>query len=224
MNHWTTATARALVNVRMVRWYATRQIPDNNNNNTVCKTTAEQSMLLPGQVLVGAPHPISNIRPIRFYIPLDETPQELFYRNQREQAFLQDHVFWTDNNLRFERGKTEFEQQVVCEKGVCTLDDLSVYYRRYQEDSYGRHVEYNRMVWKRNLDMVVPGIRAWWQAVKRRRRRQSEAVARYSSEQQLYDGREGKVVERRATGSETKQEATGSGAVDRRAEKIKSYY
>ncbi|KAJ1938286.1 hypothetical protein FBU59_004486 [Linderina macrospora] len=102
----------------------------------------------------------SNIRPIKFYIPSDETPQEQVYRELRESACKRDHEFWADNNTRFESGKAEFEQEMVRKTGACTLDDLSIYYKQYQVESYERHLKYNRYLWRRNLAMVGPGIRA----------------------------------------------------------------
>ncbi|KAJ2845432.1 hypothetical protein J3B02_004683 [Coemansia erecta] len=215
-------TAKATVaSANRLRWYATQRAPDTCNT----KTTTDQTMLLPGQFLVGAPHPLSNIRPVRFYVPLDETPQELTYRKLRESALAQDHAFWLDNNRRFEQGKVEFENRTVAEKGSCTLDDLSVYFRRYQEESYARHLRYNREVWRRNLRMVVPGIRAWWQEIRRRERRRGEGVARHSGQQLVYFGREGSGdVERAADTKKPKPADGASDSVDRRAEKIKSYY
>ncbi|KAJ1826339.1 hypothetical protein LPJ56_002226, partial [Coemansia sp. RSA 2599] len=133
------------------------------------------------------------------------------YRELRESALAQDHAFWLDNNTQFERGKADFETRKVAEKGSCTLDDLSVYYRRYQEDSYERHLRYNRDVWRRNLRMVVPGIRAWWQEVRRRERRRSEGIARHSG-QQLYFGREDSGdVERTADAAAPKQTSSDAG-------------
>ncbi|KAJ2780266.1 hypothetical protein GGI15_003602 [Coemansia interrupta] len=185
-------------------------------------------MLLPGQLLVGAPHAVSNIRPLRLSIPSDETPAERTYREQRQAAAHQDHVFWQANNQQFEQGKQAFEQQVRAERGECTLDDLSVYYRRYQEESYARHVEYNRAVWRRNVAMVWPGVRAWWQEVWRRRARRRMAVAGMAGGGTFY-GREGRGDVRRARGASVDgagsvNASTPVADVDRRAEKIKSYY
>ncbi|KAJ2722128.1 hypothetical protein GGI07_003513 [Coemansia sp. Benny D115] len=185
--------------------------------------------LLPGQFLVGAPHPISNIRPLHLYVPHDETLVEKRYREMRENGQRQDHEFWLDNNRRFERGRQEFEQKVVADKGQCTLDDLSLYYRQYQVDSYDRHLAYNRAVWRRNLAMVVPGLRAWWAEVWRRRRRRGEGVARYAAAE-LAPGEEGSgEVERTAKNAQpstapASDAGAAGGSVDRRAEKIKSYY
>ncbi|KAI7823684.1 hypothetical protein BX661DRAFT_186232 [Kickxella alabastrina] len=141
---------------------------------------------------------------------------------------------------------------MVLEKGACTLDDLSVYFKQYQVESYERHLRYNRAVWRRNLAMVVPGVRAWWAEVRRREWRRGEAVARHSAQPGL-DAREDGVgmmggvdapVERckktggvvtgpgpasssaaeSAADSAAAAAAADRGVVDRRAEKIKSYY
>ncbi|KAJ1895642.1 hypothetical protein LPJ81_004919, partial [Coemansia sp. IMI 209127] len=148
--------------------------------------TSRVGSLLPGQILVGPPHPISNIRPIRFYIPSDETLIERKYRELREHAVARDHEFWLDNNMRFEQGKTDFERHTVVTKGACTLDDLSDYFKQYQVDSFDRHLEYNRYVWKRNLAMVWPGLCAWVRGIGRRKRRRMDALARHS-EQSYFD-------------------------------------
>ncbi|KAJ2806877.1 hypothetical protein H4R20_001520 [Coemansia guatemalensis] len=185
------------------------------------KATTNQSSLLPGQFLLGPPHAISNIRPVKFYIPPDETPAEKRYREMREEAVQRDHEFWLDNNTRFEQGKLLFEQQLAEQKGQCTLDDLSVYYHQYQVDSYTRHLEYNRYVWRRSLRMIWPGIRAWLVEIGKRKKRRVDALAKYS--EQGYFDREQPGVSR----VEHVQNSTGQTAknqVDRRAEKIRSYY
>ncbi|KAJ1956468.1 hypothetical protein EC988_001333 [Linderina pennispora] len=177
------------------------------------KADLNQSNLLPGQFLVGPPHAISNIRPIKFYVPADETPQEQAYRELREDACRRDHLFWLDNNTQFEAGKAAFEQETVRQTGACTLDDLSVYYKQYQEEAYERHLAYNRYVWRRNLAMVVPGIRAWWQSVRRRERRETDGLARHAEQ--------GYFENDKPVGRKAEREKQG---VDRREEKIKSYY
>ncbi|KAJ2053303.1 hypothetical protein GGI03_007101 [Coemansia sp. RSA 2337] len=197
--------------------------PSSAASSSTIAATATRS-LLPGQFLVGPPHPVSNIRPVKFYIPVDETPQERNYRELREDGLRRDHEFWLDNNRRFELGKEEFERAVVGRAGGCTVDDLSVYYKQYQVDSYERHLKYNRYVWRRNLALVVPGIRAWWQDVWRRRKRKEQAVAMFS-EQGFFDREEdpmpgdaGPAVRM----ARPKDQANDK--IDRRAEKIKSYY
>ncbi|KAJ2151564.1 hypothetical protein J3F82_003259 [Coemansia sp. RSA 637] len=179
--------------------------------------------LLPGQFLVGAPHPVSNIRPIAFYIASDETPSERTYRLMREEAASTDHLFWADNNTRFERGRIEFERTRIDRTGSCTLDDLSVYFQEYQNESYERHVEYNKYVWKRNWRMVWPGIRAWVDEVRRRGRRREFAVARHA-EQGYFFGREGVEKDRVKDVKDGSAPQPSQPEANRRDEKIRSYY
>ncbi|KAJ1991119.1 hypothetical protein GGI25_003563 [Coemansia spiralis] len=196
-------------------------------------------------MLVGPPHPISNIRPIKFYVPADETPAERTYRELREEAVAKDHEFWLNNNMHFEQGKMDFERKAIQEKGQCTIDDLSEYFAKYQTDSYDRHLAYNRYVWRRNLQMIWPSLCAWFQEIRRRRRRKMAAYAKHS-EQGYFDQQadSGSVVAERiqsnsvdgivaASGNvkidntaETNANTASAldGKVDRRAEKIKSYY
>lgn len=150
-------------------------------------STKASTFLPTGQFLLGPPHPVSNIRPVKFPIPSNETPAELRYRQLRELAQQKDHGFWLANNQRFEKEKMEFEQQGT---------NLSLYYKQYQDTSLERHRQYNRYVWKRNLQMIWPGIRAWWDEIRLRRQRRNNRVA----------------------------DAVCSETPDRRAEKIKSYY
>ncbi|KAJ2865089.1 hypothetical protein GGH94_002494 [Coemansia aciculifera] len=218
-------------------WLSVASTRLSSSTATNCETAranannfdVNQRSLLPGQFLVGPPHPVSNIRPVKFYIPVDETPQERKYRELREDGLRRDHEFWLDNNRRFELGKEEFERAVVGRAGGCTVDDLSVYYKQYQVDSYERHLKYNRYVWRRNLALVVPGIRAWWQDVWRRRKRKEQAVAMFS-EQGFFDREEDPIPGAAGTAvrmtrpEDATNAATGSDKIDRRAEKIKSYY
>ncbi|KAJ2841465.1 hypothetical protein IWW36_006250, partial [Coemansia brasiliensis] len=174
--------------------------------------------LLPGQFLVGAPDPISNIRPVKFFIPNDETVWERNYRQLRESAAQRDHEFWLDNNQRFEQGRAEFERQLVEAKGQCTIDDLSEYYKKYQEESYLRHLEYNQYVWRRSWQMIWPGILAWTQEVRRRSRRKNECLARHSEQQYFFDQQSSEPTNKLQDGKQNKTEP------NRRAEKIRSYY
>ncbi|KAJ2298310.1 hypothetical protein IWW55_004507 [Coemansia sp. RSA 2706] len=174
--------------------------------------------LLPGQFLVGPPHTISNIRPVKFHVPADETAAERQYRELREHAAQRDHEFWLDNNTRFEQGKQDFERRMLDEAGECTADDLARYFKQYQEESYGRHLAYNRSVWRRNVQMVWPGVKAWAQEVRRRGRRRTAALARHAEQGYFFDAHAPGPERPRADKAKDKDE------VDRRAEKIRSYY
>lgn len=77
--------------------------------------------------MIGTPDPISNLRPVKYYIPPDETKevkkkerikitvndfaQEREWREscQRVDEFNQN--FWYKNNLMFAEAKAEYEEQ-----------------------------------------------------------------------------------------------------------------
>lgn len=50
---------------------------------------------------VGPPDPISNIRPVRFYVPPDETAVEKSFRLQRSEVLEWNQMFWRDHNSRY---------------------------------------------------------------------------------------------------------------------------
>ncbi|KAJ1720705.1 hypothetical protein LPJ61_006128, partial [Coemansia biformis] len=119
--------------------------------------------------------------------------------------------FWLDNNTRFEQGKAEFERRIVETKGACSIDDLSVYYKQYQLDSYERHLKYNRYVWRRSFSMVWPGVRAWAVDIRRRRARRVLAVAKHS-EQGYFD--RGPLAEQRLDAPQQHPSADSSPELD----------
>jgi hypothetical protein len=61
--------------------------------------------------MIGTPDPISNLRPVKYYIPSNETTEEREWREscQRVDAFNED--FWQKNNTLFMNAKAEFEDQ-----------------------------------------------------------------------------------------------------------------
>ena len=67
--------------------------------------------------MIGTPDPISNLRPVKYYIPSNETAEEREWREscQRVDAFNED--FWQKNNTLFMNAKAEFEDQ-------CELENL----------------------------------------------------------------------------------------------------
>lgn len=50
---------------------------------------------------IGPPDPVSNIRPIRFYVPPNETFTEKKFRIRRAEVLEWNQQFWADHNSRF---------------------------------------------------------------------------------------------------------------------------
>lgn len=51
--------------------------------------------------MIGPPDKISNIRPVLFHIPENESLQEKEYRLIRQEILQWNQEFWTDHNTRF---------------------------------------------------------------------------------------------------------------------------
>ncbi|CEP16453.1 hypothetical protein [Parasitella parasitica] len=92
--------------------------------------------------MIGTPDPISNLRPVKYYISPHETAEEREWREscQRVDAFNQS--FWQNNNMLFMKAKAEFEDQYFLNK------------------AYDRQMEYNRAWWKMNVAQLYPGFKA----------------------------------------------------------------
>ena len=50
---------------------------------------------------IGPPDSVSNLRPIKFYIPSDETELQKCYRLQREKVQQWNQQFWLKHNIKF---------------------------------------------------------------------------------------------------------------------------
>lgn len=64
--------------------------------------------------MIGTPDPISNLRPVKYYTPPNETAEEKEWRESciKVDAFNED--FWHKNNTLFAQAKADYEEQ--CKK------------------------------------------------------------------------------------------------------------
>uniref|UniRef100_A0A171B7B0 APOPT family protein mitochondrial n=1 Tax=Triatoma infestans TaxID=30076 RepID=A0A171B7B0_TRIIF len=62
--------------------------------------------------IVGPPNPISNIRPIIFHIPRNETAIEKIFRHEREYVQKWHEEFWSNHNTKFIEERKEFEKKL----------------------------------------------------------------------------------------------------------------
>uniref|UniRef100_A0A8C8GTJ9 Apoptogenic protein 1, mitochondrial n=1 Tax=Oncorhynchus tshawytscha TaxID=74940 RepID=A0A8C8GTJ9_ONCTS len=53
---------------------------------------------------VGPPHRLSNLRPIIYHIPENETELEKQLRTLRQETEDWNHAFWTNQNITFNKG------------------------------------------------------------------------------------------------------------------------
>ncbi|KAG0324227.1 hypothetical protein BGZ99_002059 [Dissophora globulifera] len=112
--------------------------------------------------LTGNPHPISNLRPVLYPIPPNESPEDREFRERRERvdAFNQD--FWVSNNNMFNKAKADYEEKIRAQNGnqPVTTEELSVFYKDFLDRAYDRQMRYNRQWWVENVGMLLPAAKA----------------------------------------------------------------
>ncbi|KZT09490.1 uncharacterized protein LAESUDRAFT_646934 [Laetiporus sulphureus 93-53] len=126
--------------------------------------------------LVGAPHPVSNLRPIIYNdtAPMRSTAathpysltefegdtQEYQWKIQRQQLDAYNHAFWADSNSRFQAAKAAVLESLP---ESCTAEDrefvLSEFYRRWVVQEMPRQKEYDAEWRKQNWKSISLGAR-----------------------------------------------------------------
>ncbi|OLY82258.1 Apoptogenic protein 1, mitochondrial [Smittium mucronatum] len=259
----TTSSFSHKAQARSISWLASKKktvpndpISENNSNlnpkRPSYRVDITQSNLLPGEILVGQPDPVSNLRKFKFFIPKDETKPESFYRKMREEAQEYNQTFWKNNNERFSKGLSELEAKgkyiilnstfMSSQTSISpTEEEISNYYRKYLNDSYIRHSDYNIGWWKRNLKMLIPGILSSSISLSRLKKRKDSSMIDFAdiefvskndhpphphSSATSMASRNGFKNDNSKLSTAIKPSSTNPNSpdIDRRKEKIDSYY
>ncbi|XP_073970115.1 cytochrome c oxidase assembly factor 8 isoform X2 [Rhodnius prolixus] len=113
--------------------------------------------------IVGPPNPISNIRPIIFHIPRNETTIEKIFRHKREHIQKWHEEFWSNHNLKFVQERKEFEKQIKSRPGrsekPLTADEMSVFYKKFLDKYWKTHFWYNVEWYKNNITLLILAFR-----------------------------------------------------------------
>nr|XP_020013267.1 apoptogenic protein 1, mitochondrial-like [Castor canadensis] len=67
---------------------------------------------------IGPPDKYSNLRPVHFYIPENESPLEQKLRELRQETQEWNQQFWANQNLTFIKEKEEFIHSRLKAKGL----------------------------------------------------------------------------------------------------------
>ncbi|PVV02059.1 hypothetical protein BB560_003498, partial [Smittium megazygosporum] len=140
-----------------------------------------QEHLMPGEILVGQPDPTSNLRPIKLFIPYNETKAEKCYRMLWDRSQEYNSEFWTKNNQDFQKGIDKLEEKAKSENKSVSESDLENYFREYLNQSYEKHKKYNRGWWKLNLSLLIPGWFAKLDSLIRYKRRNDYYFTKYAN-------------------------------------------
>uniref|UniRef100_A0A672MD29 Apoptogenic protein 1, mitochondrial-like n=1 Tax=Sinocyclocheilus grahami TaxID=75366 RepID=A0A672MD29_SINGR len=108
---------------------------------------------------IGPPDRLSDLRPIRYHIPENETPLERKLMHLRQETEDWSHEFWTNQNFTFSKKKEEYVRSQLSAKGLSERDDdgrkrtlsseeMAVFYKHFLDKNITRHASYNR-TWQR---------------------------------------------------------------------------
>ncbi|XP_052040925.1 cytochrome c oxidase assembly factor 8 [Apodemus sylvaticus] len=109
---------------------------------------------------IGPPDKYSNLRPVHFHIPENESPLEQRLRELRQETQEWNQQFWAKQNLSFNKEKEEFIYSRLQAKGLrtksgqrATLDaeEMADFYKDFLSKNFQKHMCYNRDWYKRNF-------------------------------------------------------------------------
>ncbi|KAF8943320.1 hypothetical protein BGZ47_005529 [Haplosporangium gracile] len=129
-------------------------------------STKKRESLDPAQnrdkFLVGNPHPVSNLRPVLYPIPANESKEDRLFRERCERVDAFNQNFWVNNNAMFNKAKAEYEEKVRATNGnqPVTTDELSVFYKDFLDRAYERQLNYNKQWWIENISLLFPAAKA----------------------------------------------------------------
>nr|XP_046163783.1 cytochrome c oxidase assembly factor 8 [Oncorhynchus gorbuscha] len=115
---------------------------------------------------VGPPHRLSNLRPIIYHIPENETELEKQLRTLRQETEDWNHAFWTNQNITFNKEKDAFVLSQLKEKGLTERDEkgrkralnseeMAVFYKHFLDENCIRHANYNKDWYRRNFTITL---------------------------------------------------------------------
>ncbi|KAI9276449.1 hypothetical protein BY458DRAFT_121609 [Sporodiniella umbellata] len=117
--------------------------------------------------MIGTPDPISNLRPVKYYVSPNETKEEREWRESCQRIDEFNHKFWYENNLMFVKAKSEYEEQLKNSGQEVTPEAMSLFYKDFLNKAYDRQMKYNRTWWRMNIAQLYPGLKATIRAMKK---------------------------------------------------------
>ncbi|XP_007942809.1 cytochrome c oxidase assembly factor 8 [Orycteropus afer afer] len=111
---------------------------------------------------IGPPDKYSNLRPVHFYIPEDESPSERKLRELRQETQEWNQRFWAKQNRTFHQEKEAFIHTRLTAKGLglsaesgrkATLnaEEMADFYKEFLSKNFKKHMRYNRDWYRRNF-------------------------------------------------------------------------
>ncbi|XP_040189650.1 cytochrome c oxidase assembly factor 8 [Rana temporaria] len=114
---------------------------------------------------IGPPDRFSNLRPIKFFVPKDESHLERKLRELRQETHEWNQRFWENQNLSFFKEKEAFIISKLSALGLGLKDEqgrkrtldadvMADFYQDFLSKNFEKHTHYNREWYKRNLEIT----------------------------------------------------------------------
>ncbi|NXE49121.1 APOP1 protein, partial [Casuarius casuarius] len=114
---------------------------------------------------IGPPDKYSNLRPIIFHVPPNESLLERRLREARQETQLWNQRFWARQNVSFQQEKEEFIYSRLKAKGLKTraetgqkatlnAEEMADFYKDFLSKNFRKHMHYNRDWYKRNFTIT----------------------------------------------------------------------
>ncbi|KAJ9585937.1 hypothetical protein L9F63_020414, partial [Diploptera punctata] len=110
--------------------------------------------------IISPPDPLSNLRTIVFHKKKNELPIEAEFRMRCEDVQRWNQEFWTKHNLSFLKERKNYIKDVTgSDKQTLSADEMSVFYKRFLDENWNIHLQYNMNWYRKNIDLVVLALK-----------------------------------------------------------------
>lgn len=114
---------------------------------------------------IGPAHAVSNIRPVKFYKPDNESKLHQKYRLLREETIEWNQDFWAKHNKEFAEAREKFITKVCADnhpkelkKRTISSEEMSEFYKSFLDAKWSSHLQYNIEWQKRNFRIAALSI------------------------------------------------------------------
>ena len=126
--------------------------------------------------LIGPPDPASNLRPVKFKVPENETELQKRLRLLRQETQEFNQKFWSEHNAEFVKGREDHIAKVLKEKyendvtkTTISAEEMSVYYKKFLDSKWKAHIDYNLEWQKRNFSILFLAFRVQLESIFQRK-------------------------------------------------------
>lgn len=125
---------------------------------------------------IGPVHPITNLHPVVFSAPENETALERRYREKKETVQRWSQEYWYQHNMIHRIERDAFVQRRLKEKypdgnvkcSTLNGDEMADFFKQFSDSMHKVHAEYSQLWYRNNIEILGLAVLVWCQRVWRR--------------------------------------------------------